>query len=200
MGTENACMVFYDDPKLVHAILDFLTDFVIETIRKAVGKLDIDYFEIWEDFAFKGRSFVSPEIFRKFLAPYYRRLTDFLHSNGVEFISLDSDGYFEMLIPELLDAGVNVIWPVEVASGMDALQLREKFGSDLILFGGIDKREIARGREAIEREVYRQVPQLLDYGGYIPHLDGGWPASISYENFSYFIELKHKVIDGANGT
>ena len=183
MGTENACMAFYDDPDLVHAIFDFMTDFAIETIHKAVSNLEIDYFEIWEDFAFKGRPFISPEIFHKFLAPYYRRLTDFVRSFGVEFISLDSDGYFEMLIPKLLDVGVNVIWPIEVASGMDALHLREKFGKDLILWGGIDKREIAKGKEAIEREVYRQVPQLLEQGGYIPHLDGGWPADISYENF-----------------
>ena len=95
--------------------------------------------------------------------------------------------------------GVNIIWPIEVASGMDAPSLRKKFGNDLNLWGGIDKREIAKGKKSIEQEVYRQVPRLLEHGGYIPHLDGGWPASISYENFCYFIELKHKVIQGSDG-
>jgi uroporphyrinogen decarboxylase len=82
---------------------------------------------------------------------------------------------------------------------MDALQLRKKYGSELILWGGIDKREVAKGKGAIEREICRQVPQLLEYGGYIPHLDGGWPASISYEDFLYFIELKHNVIERCGG-
>jgi uroporphyrinogen decarboxylase len=199
MGTEAACLVFYDDPALAHAILDFQTDFVIETIHKALDDLDFEYYEIWEDFAFKGQPFISPELFEEFLAPYYRRLIGFVRSHGVEFVSLDSDGKFDVLIPQLIEVGVNVIWPVEVASGMDALDLRGKFGRDMILWGGIDKREIAKGREAIDREVYRQVPRLIEYGGYIPHLDGGWPQSISYDNFRYFIELKARVAEGRDG-
>jgi uroporphyrinogen decarboxylase len=192
-------MMFYDDPALVHGILDFMVDFVIETIHRALDDLDLDYFEIWEDFAFKGSPFIGPRMFREFLAPYYRRLIEFVRGHGVDFVALDSDGNLEVLIPDLLDVGVNIIWPVEVAAGMDALTLRKGFGHDLILWGGIDKREIAKGRAAIEREVYRQVPQLVEDGGYIPALDGGWPADISYDNFRYFIDLKRKVAEGREG-
>jgi uroporphyrinogen decarboxylase len=117
----------------------------------------------------------------------------------VEFIAIDMDGNPWVLIPYLLDVGVNVIWPIEVAAGLDALKLRQEFGHDLILWGGLDKREIAKGKEAIEREVYRQMPQLIEDGGYIPHLDGGWPASISYDKICYFLELKRKVVEGREG-
>jgi uroporphyrinogen decarboxylase len=199
MGTEAACTVFYDDPKLVHEILDYMTDFAIETYSRALIDLEIDYFEIWEDFAFKDHPFVGPKLFQEFLAPYYRRLIDFVRSHGVEFVAIDTDGNPWVLIPYLLDVGVNVIWPVEVAAGMDAVKLRQEFGHDLILWGGIDKREIAKGKGAIEREVYRQMPQLIEDGGYIPTLDGGWPASISYDNFCYFLELKRKVAEGREG-
>ena len=199
MGTEAACTVFYDDPKLAHEILDYLTDFAIQTYHRALDDLEIDYFEIWEDFAFKSHPFVGPKIFQEFLAPYYQRLIDFVRGHGVEFIAIDSDGNPQILIPQLLDVGVNVIWPVEVAAGMDALALRKEFGHSLILWGGIDKREIAKGKEAIEREVYRQVPQLIEDGGYIPHLDGGWPESISYDNFCYFLEIKTRVAEGREG-
>jgi uroporphyrinogen decarboxylase len=195
MGTEKACTLFYDDPTLAHEILDYLTEFVVETYRRALDDLQLDYFEIWEDFAFKGRPFIGPELFSEFLAPYYRRLIDQVRGSGIDLISIDSDGNIEVLIPELLDVGVNVIWPVEVAAGMDAPTLRKEYGHDLILWGGIDKREIARGPQAIDREVYRQVPQLIEGGGYIPHLDGGWPESISYDNFMYFIDLKKKIAE-----
>ena len=196
MGTETACTMLYDDPGFVHEILDFLTDFAVETYRRGLNDLELDYFEIWEDFAFKDRPFLGPELFRKFLAPYYRRLIDFVRGKGVDFISIDSDGNIDVLMPELLAVGINVIWPVEASAGMDAPSLRKQYGHDVVLWGGIDKREIAKGPDAIEREVYRQVPQLIEVGGYIPHLDGGWPESISYDNFRYYIDLKKKIAEG----
>ena len=199
MGTERACTVLYDDPVLAHEILDFLTDFALQTIHRALDDLDLDYFEIWEDFAFKDHPFVGPGLFEEFLSPYYRRLIDFVRSHGVELIALDSDGYFDVLIPQLLDVGVNIIWPLEVAAGMDAPTLRRTYGHDLILWGGLDKREIAKGKGAIERELYRQVPQLIEDGGYIPSLDGAWPESISYDNFRYCLELKRRIAEGRDG-
>jgi uroporphyrinogen decarboxylase len=199
MGTEAACTAFHDQPALVHEILDTLTDCAMATYHRALDDLELDYFEIWEDFAFKGHPFVGPKTFREFLAPYYRRLIDFVRAHGVGFISIDSDGDPRVLIPSLLEVGVNVLWPLEVAAGMDAPSLRREYGHDLILWGGIDKREIAKGREAIEREVHRQVPQLIADGGYVPHLDGAWPESISYENFCYFIELKVRIAEGRDG-
>ncbi len=199
MGTESACTLFYDDPKLAHEMLDFLADFAIEVYSRALADLDIDYFEIWEDFAFKGRPFLSPKMFREFLAPRYRRLIDFVRRQGVEFIALDSDGDFDVLIPDLIEVGINIIWPIEVAAGMDAPTLRKRYGRDLILWGGIDKRELALGKKEIEREVFRQIPQLIESGGYIPHLDHAWPHSIPYANFLYFNELRVKVAEGRHG-
>jgi len=200
MGTETACTLFYDDPALAHEMLDFLTAFAIETYRKALQEVRLDYVEIWEDFAFKDRPFVGPGIFTEFLAPRYRRFTDFVRRHGVEFVSLDSDGNFDVLIPQLIAVGVNVIWPVEVAAGMDAPALRRKYGHDLVLWGGIDKREIAKGPAAIEREVLRQVPRLIEDGGYVPHLDGSWPGSIPYDCFLYYMELKAAVAEGRFGS
>jgi len=64
-----------------------------------------------------------------------------------------------------------------------------------VLAGGIDKRELTKDKESIERELYSVIPPMLESGGYIPHLDHVFPPDISYDNFRYYLELKCKLID-----
>lgn len=194
MGTEAACTIFYDDPLLAHEMLDFLTDYLIELIGKALRDVKIDYFNYFEDFAFKTGPLIGPNIVREFLMPRYRRINDVLHSHGVHHIWLDSDGNTEVLIPLLIEVGVTCHWPLERAAGMDPLRLRAKYGHDLALAGGIDKRALAQGRKAIEDELYRSVPQLLDDGGYIPTVDHTIPPDVCFGDFMYYLELKRKLL------
>ena len=60
--------------------------------------------------------------------------------------------------------------------------------------GGIDKRALARGRRAIDEELYRHVPKLLEDGGYIPTVDHAIPPDISYDNWMYYLEVKRKLL------
>jgi len=66
----------------------------------------------------------------------------------------------------------------------------------MAFWGGIDKREIAKGPEAIQQEVMKKIPQLVEKGGYIPTLDHTFPPDISYDNFRYYMELKSKCLAG----
>ena len=93
-----------------------------------------------------------------------------------------------------MDSGVNMLWPLEQAAGMDPRELRKKFGKSLCLAGGIDKREIAKGPEAIEKELYAKIPPLLEQGGYIPHIDHAIDPDISWDNMQYYMALKRKLI------
>ena len=63
---------------------------------------------------------------------------------------MDTDGDFESLIPLFLEAGIDGFAPMEVAAGMDPVAMREKYGKSFCMFGGVDKREIAKGRRAID--------------------------------------------------
>ncbi len=194
MGTERACTLFYDDPVLAEEMLEFLTEYFIELTRPALQELDIDYFNYFEDFAFKTAPLIGPNIFRKFLLPRYRRINDHLRAHGVRHIWLDSDGNTEVLIPLLIEAGITVHWPLERAAEMDPLKIRKTYGHDLALAGGIDKRALTRDRKAIEEELYGRVPQLLEDGGYVATLDHAVPPDISYDNFMYYLEVKRKIL------
>jgi uroporphyrinogen decarboxylase len=112
----------------------------------------------------------------------------------VRHIWLDSDGNTEVLIPLFIEAGITYHWPLERAAGMDPLALREKYGHALALGGGIDKHALLLGRRAIEEELYRHVPQLLEDGGYIPSIDHWIPPDVSYDSFMYYLEVKSKIL------
>ena len=61
MGTQAACLVFYDDRLLVEEILDYLTDYLVELVHPALDRLEIDYFNFFEDFAGKGGPLIGPK-------------------------------------------------------------------------------------------------------------------------------------------
>lgn len=194
MGTEAACTVFYDDPALAEEMLDWMTDYLLAVLERALRTVLVDYFNYFEDYAYKAGPLVGPNIFKRFLLPRYRRINDYLLSHGVRHIFMDSDGNTEVLIPLMIEAGVNFHWPLERASNMDPLALRAKYGHALGLAGGIDKRALARGRKAIDEELYRHVPQLLEDGGYIPTIDHTVPPDVSYADFQYYLEQKCKLL------
>lgn len=199
MGTENLSYAFYDQPRLVHAMMEFIADFLMETVKRALEDVEIDYFNYFEDFAFKNGPLISPRIFREFMLPQYRRVNDFLRAHGVRIITLDSDGNTEVLLPLLIEAGINGHWPCEIAAGMDPVRLSREYGRDMVFMGGIDKRALAQGRAAIEAEVLGKVPQLLEQGGYIPHVDHTVPPDVSWQDFVYYMDLKRRCLEGKVG-
>jgi uroporphyrinogen decarboxylase len=95
----------------------------------------------------------------------------------------------------LLDAGVDVIWPIERASNVDPVALRRRFGRDLRLWGGVDKREIARGPAAIRAHLRELIP-LVEEGGYIPTVDHTVPPDISWDNFRTYMDAKRALLEG----
>ena len=196
MGTEKACTIFYDDPALAEEMLDFLCEFFIAVTARALDEVDVDWHNYFEDFAFKTGPLVSPKIFKRFLLPRYRRINDHLRGRGVDIISLDSDGNIEVLLPMIIESGINHICPLEQAAGMDAVRIRKEYGTAFAMLGSIDKRELAKGKKEIENELLRQVPFLMETGGYIPTVDHTVPHDVSYANFMYYLELKNKIVEG----
>lgn len=185
-GTENLCLLFYDDPRLVHDMLDHLECFLLELVKGYVAQVQFDFASFGEDIAYKGRSFISPKLFREFLQPRYVRICEALRSHGVETIFVDSDGFIDELIPLWLEVGINGFSPLEVAAGEDALALKKRYGGDIVLAGNIDKRALIRGGAAIEREAAK-ARRLLALGGYFPAVDHSVPPDVPLDHFLYLL-------------
>jgi len=190
VGTENISYMFYDDPALVEEMIEFNTDYLLALVERALRDVQFDYFNFFEDCAGKGGPLFGPELFRKFFMKPYKRIIERLRKAGIRSFWVDCDGDPEVLIPLWMEAGITCFWPLERASGMDPVRLRKKFGKELVLCGGLDKMEIARGPKAIEKELHAKIPPLLEQGGYIPHIDHAISPEISYKDFLYYMDLK----------
>ncbi len=186
VGVERLCMLFYDDPVFLEEMMDADADFLVAMMAQILGVVKVDAFLFWEDMAYKTAPIVSPGLVRRYMLPRYKKVVEFLVGRGVPFIGLDSDGYMDPLIPLWLDGGINVLFPFEVQAGMDVVKVRKKYGKNLRIWGGVDKRALARGPTAIEAELSRLKP-LMDEGGYIPHTDHTVPPDVSYQNYCYYM-------------
>ena len=195
MGTEGVSYAWYDQPELMHDMMEFRGDFLIEAARPILDKTTVDYIFLNEDMAMKTGPLLSPDTYRRFIFPHMKRVIEFFKGNGVRYVAVDTDGNPEALIPMLLDAGVDAIWPMERAADQDPLRLRKVFGKSLRLWGGVDKRELARGPKEIDAHL-RELQPLVDQGGFIPTVDHTVPPDVSWPNFQHYLVSKAKLLQG----
>ena len=188
MGVEGISQALYDDPGFIEQAATEITDCILGVVVKAMHGVNYDFASFWEDMAYKTSSLISPGLYREIFLPQYRRITDSLHRAGVDVLMLDSDGNVEELIPCWLEVGINFIYPMEVAAGMDVAALRKRFGKDLLIGGGMDKRILAAGKTAIKQMVDEKV-DLMHEGGYVPGCDHAMPPDIPWENYVYYRQL-----------
>jgi uroporphyrinogen decarboxylase len=160
--------------------------------------VEVDYVIMSEDMAYKKGPMIGPETAKKFMESPYRRLVKFFQGHGVKIIGVDSDGNVEPLIPFWLSVGINCVTPCEVAAGIDVAELGRKYPS-LVMIGGLDKRELAKDKEAVRREVMRKVPQLVERRGYFPGVDHAVPPDVPRENYVYFVSLLKKTCGWESG-
>jgi uroporphyrinogen decarboxylase len=190
-GFEGLSMMFYDNPELVNAMLDFWRDYIIKLMENAFEYCKPDMVHISEDMAYKGYSMVSPEMTKKFLLPVWDAWGQVIRKAGVPVYACDSDGFIGELIPIWIEAGINVCDPIEVAAGNDINEFRDRFGKKMAFRGGVDKREMAKGGKDIEAEMKRLEP-VIKSGGYIPSCDHGVPSDVSWPDFVHYVRLLAK--------
>jgi len=196
MGIENFNVLYYKDRELLEDMAEHWEYFTIETIRDAVETLKdrIDMVYWWEDMAEKHGPCISPKIFKEVFLPHYKRVTNFLKRNKIDRILVDSDGNINPILDLFVEAGLTGLWPLEVGSGMNAIDIRKKYGNKFFLIGNLDKREIVKGGEPMKREIDSKVPVLKELGGYIPGLDHLVPVEFTFEKFKEYCKYLKKYL------
>lgn len=187
MGLENLCCAFLCNPALIERMMEERADAIIKITAEVLKHTRFEVFWYWEDMAYNYSSLIDPRMFRKFALRHYRRVNEWLRSQGIRHIGLDSDGDIRELIPVWLESGIDMLWPFEVQSNMDVVAVRKQYGHDLILMGGINKRALKSGGEVLRHEVDRIMP-LVEDGGYIPEVDHSIPPDVTWPNFIEYIE------------
>ena len=194
MGEEVACMAYYDQPELMHDILDTLTDTAVRAYERVVEHLTIDQLSVHEDFAGRSGPLVGPAQMRDFIGPYYRKVWDVVASAGTRLFEIDSDGNLDPVIGALIDAGLTGMHPVEPMAGMDPVTVRATWGRRLTMKGGIDKFVIAKGRDAIRAELEYKFDASLRAGGMVFGLDHRIPSGTPLDDYRYYVSLGREML------
>ncbi len=140
-----------------------------------------------DDMGYRGTQFFSRDMYRHQLLPVQQRAFDWAHAHGIK-AHLHSCGNITRFLPDLVDAGLDCLNPLEVKAGMDAVAIKQQYGDRLALHGGINA-VLWDQPEAIEAEMRRVVPLLKQNGGYIFSSDHSVPSSVSLEDFRRIIAL-----------
>lgn len=182
IGLEPLCLLMIEQPDWIDELVAFWTEFILQMLAPILARVELDFVQVNEDMAYKMHSMISPRMIRRFLMPCWQKWNAALQTGGATVRSVDSDGYIGELIPLWIEAGFENTWPVEVAAGNDIVAFRKQYGRQISFGGGIDKRALAAGGEAMRTELDRVAP-LIREGGYVPGCDHGVPPDISWPNF-----------------
>jgi uroporphyrinogen decarboxylase len=189
-GMENLSVWFYDQPDLVKEMIERLSDVVCTVLEKYLSVVQVDYLGYSDDLAYKTGPLVSPKIFSEMMQHHYKRSSDIAHRYGIDLRLLDSDGNINRIIPLWMEAGVNGFTPLEAAAGMDVVELRKKYGRDIILRGNMDKRNVARGGTVLQDELAYKLPFMKKFGGgYIPGYDHWVAPDCTLEKYKEYVTL-----------
>jgi hypothetical protein len=191
IGPEELLYAFYDQPELIHDCIRTWFQLADAVIARHQEHVTIDEIFLAEDICYNHGILIAPEMMKEFLLPYYQQLIANLRPRQIDrarhlHVQIDTDGDCRPTIDIYRDAlGMDAMSPFEVASGCDVAEIGRRY-PDLVMRGGLDKRVISEGKDAIDRMVERILIPLRERGGYIPSLDHGTPPETPYENYLHF--------------
>lgn len=178
------------DPGLIRDMADRHASLLCDVAALLLGAgCELDLAVLFDDLANSRGLLLPPPFYRRAVAPAIRRLADTFHDLGLKVI-LYSGGDLRLLIPDLLDTGLDCLGPLEVAAGMDLPVLKINYGADLAFLGGIDRRALQDPDPAVlEREIAVKVRAGMVNGRYIAGFDGPLPGGLSDDQYARAAEL-----------
>ena len=133
-------MLVASDPDFVRAIFDVQLECVLANLKKiaaVVGDAADVLYTCGTDFGTQIGAFCSIDTFRNLYKPYYTAVNDWIHTHTSWKAFKHSCGAIETFIPELIDAGFDVLNPVQwTAAGMDKQTIKKKYGDRIVFWGG----------------------------------------------------------------
>jgi uroporphyrinogen-III decarboxylase len=176
-------------PDYVKEIFDYSTDIALknlERMNRAVGdQVDI-IFLCGTDFGTQNSQFCSEETLLDMYGPYYRKMTDWIHSHTSWKVFKHSCGSVEPFIKDFIDFGFDILNPVQVsATGMEPEHLKKSFGKDIVFWGGgVDTQHVLPfGTPAeVEAQVLEHCKIFGKDGGFVFNTVHNIQANVPVEN------------------
>jgi uroporphyrinogen decarboxylase len=200
MGVEgwntfsNAIELLADNPSLVQEIMQIQGEFSASLTERILSEVKVDAVIFGEPISGAHGPLISPKMYEDIILSSYEPLLDVIEKFKVQTIILRTYANSKALLPIIMKTRINCLWASESnMKFMDYRLLRDEFGKDLRLIGGIDTDILMQGKDAIRHEIETKLPPLLEQGGYIPLADARIRKYIPFENYVYYRQLLERV-------
>ena len=201
---QNAILDFLVNPDFMDSFLAKSADFAVALSQEAVNRFDLDWLWTGDDVGGQQAMILDPDLWRSRVKPHLKKIIDVGKEKGL-WIAFHSCGVVRPIISDLIEIGVNVLNPVQSnCPGMNPLELKKEFGSELTFMGGVDTQELLPKGTALEvrKETEKLIDGMMsDGGGYILAASHAIPPETPIENIYALYEpagiSKEKILDNA---
>ncbi len=172
-GFENFLADLIAEPEFAEALIQGVADYQIALYDHVLAEVGpyVQVVMVAEDLGTQTAPMVSPKTYRRMIKPAQKRVWQFIKSRTDAQLFLHSCGSVRAFIPDLIEIGVDILNPVQVAAtGMDPKELKAEFGKDLTFWGGgCDTQNVLTfgTPDEVEAEVRRRIAELAPGGGFV---------------------------------
>lgn len=117
---NNLMLDLAEDPPELHELIARVEDFWFEVARRWI-EAGVDAISFGDDLGLQHALPISPDAWRRFIKPSYRRIFQYCRAHGVH-VQLHSDGYVLDIIPDLLECGISILNVQDLVNGLDNLR------------------------------------------------------------------------------
>lgn len=193
VGDEEMLMGILEEPEWIAEMAEVLTTRSLKMltgIREAAG--EVEGLWIYGDMAFNHSTMCSPRHYRELIWPQHRRLCEWAHQQGAKVI-YHTDGKVDGVLSDYVEAGIDMLQPLESKAGMDLRRLQPEWGEQLAFFGNVDVMSmISNDLEMIEAEIAGKMEAGKSKKNYIYHSDHSIPPQVSWETYQAIIRMVEK--------
>lgn len=190
IGQENTLLWLGLYPERMGKVINRVGQFYLDCAKASIeaGEGLLDGFVIWGDVAYKDSMFFSPDYWREYYKPWVKAMTDVCHEHGLPVI-YHGCGNVSKILPDYIEIGIESYNPLEAKAGLDAVELRKKYGHKLGICGNSNIQVWETSdQEHIRKEVLRKL-NAAKGGGYIFQSDHSVTSGVSGETYDYIIKL-----------
>jgi len=190
IGPENNMLWIGMYPERMGEVINRIGQFYLDCTMAQIDAADslLDGFVIWGDVAYRNNLFFSPEYWRTYFKPWVKAIADHAHSKGLMVI-YHGCGNINSILEDYIEIGIDAMNPLEAKAGLDAVELRRKYGHKLGICGNSNIQVWETGdKSQVRREVLRKL-NAAKGGGYIFQSDHSVASNVSGHTYDYIVKL-----------
>ena len=166
IGVERTLTLMAADPQKAKDLFAQMAAFS-RRVAENVCRMGIDVFHISGDVGANGTMIFSPKMWREQVAPFDAQIIEPAKKVGFP-LSLHSCGYFMPIIPDLIEMGFHIMHPIQESAGMSQTEVKQKYGAEITINGGLDIRKLPNMTKSEAREYVKdKMETLKPNGGFI---------------------------------